>query len=67
MADVECAKCGTSFDTERETEHYGSPERCPYCGTEADVDKDSSTGTAKRVEVPAGSTVTVTIEVIPGQ
>lgn len=33
---VTCGRCGTDFDAERETR--GDPERCPGCGTPADVD-----------------------------
>lgn len=35
---VSCDTCGTEFDAERETR--GDPERCPSCGTPADVDAE---------------------------
>ena len=56
MGDVECRQCGTSFDPERDPEHYGSGNRCPYCGTEH-VESEP--------DVDGAATVRITIEVFP--
>lgn len=77
MAEVECEQCGTPFDTEREPSTPGaSTDRCPYCGTTADleadggddVDEDAVEGGAPEttaIEAPPGSRIRITIEVEP--
>lgn len=70
MPDVECTKCGTSFDPDRDPEHYGSGERCPYCGTPAALEDDRDDepdGGAHEIVAPAGATVRISIEIEPAE
>ena len=63
---IDCNQCGTTFDTERET--TGSSTRCPSCGTNHDdATRPRSDGgsEATQLSVPTGTTVRITIEVLP--
>jgi len=69
---IDCTECGTTFDPQRDT--VGSGERCPSCGTDhpdatADTTADRdprSDGGEQVLEVPAGTTVRITIQDFPG-
>jgi NAD-dependent SIR2 family protein deacetylase len=71
MSDVECASCGTSFDTDRDTgEVYKNPRRCPYCGTVAVLEDDQDDGdepapATATVATGEGTVVRVTVEIDP--
>lgn len=62
---TECTDCGTTFDPERDT--IGTSTRCPSCGTDhPDATRETrSDGGEEVLEVPAGTTVRITIEVLP--
>ena len=64
MTDVECDRCGTTFDTEREAVTAGQDTaRCPSCGKSYD---EPATDGGETVQVDSeGVTVRITIDVEP--
>lgn len=63
---IDCTSCDTTFDPERDTR--GSGTRCPSCGTDhpdAPRPRTDGGGGEEVLEVPAGATVRITIEILP--
>ena len=63
---LDCTNCDTTFNPERDT--TGSSTRCPSCGTDHDdVPQPRSDGgsDATHLRVTEGTTVRITIEILP--